>query len=209
LHHPDADSPYSQRKFGRMSYENIVKQLLGIDFYPTSSPGEVRNGTVRRIFCLMECSESRPPRVFLSCSHDSPEHQDRALGLANRLRKDGIDALVDQYAPAPLEGWPKWMTREIQAADSILLICTKTYRARVDGREQPGKGRGVVWESNLVYNLLYESGTDVQRFIPVLFSDEQPSAIPLPLQGLTHYGVEHPQNECVVLIVDDRLRNNH
>jgi TIR domain len=80
------------------------------------------------------------------------------LGLANRLRQDGIDALVDQYNPAPPQGWPKWMEREIQAADFVLLVCTETYLQRVEGREQPGKGRGVVWESNLIYNLLYPEG---------------------------------------------------
>ncbi|MCP4656050.1 MAG: hypothetical protein GY856_11605, partial [bacterium] len=32
------------------------------------------------------------PRVFLSYSHDSDEHRDRVLALADRLRADGIDA---------------------------------------------------------------------------------------------------------------------
>ena len=32
------------------------------------------------------------PRVFISYSHDSREHEDEVLGLAARLRRDGIDA---------------------------------------------------------------------------------------------------------------------
>lgn len=115
------------------------------------------------------------------------------LALANRLRQDGIDALVDQYAPNPPQGWPRWMEHEIQAADFVLLVCTETYRRRVEGREQAGKGRGVVWEGNLIYNLLYPEDAEVQRFIPVLFADGQHSTIPLPLSGLTHYRVDTEQ----------------
>jgi hypothetical protein len=38
----------------------------------------------------------------------------------------------------------------------------------VERREDPGKGRGVLWEATLIYNLLYLQNSEVQRFIPVL-----------------------------------------
>jgi hypothetical protein len=43
------------------------------------------------------------PKVFISYSHDSEAHEDRVLDLANRLRKDGIDAQIDQYETSPAE----------------------------------------------------------------------------------------------------------
>jgi hypothetical protein len=36
------------------------------------------------------------PRVFISYSHDSPEHADRVLALADRLRAEGIDCHLDR-----------------------------------------------------------------------------------------------------------------
>src|SRR3954466_14825160 len=108
------------------------------------------------------------PRVFISYSHDGREHEDRILFLANRLRQDGVDAIIDQYFSNPPHGWPHWTDREIQKADFVILVCTETYLKRVEGREQPGKGRGVLWESDLIYNLLYEQNPDVKRFIPFL-----------------------------------------
>jgi len=84
------------------------------------------------------------PNLFISDSHDSREHQDGVRGLADRLRADGIDAWLDQYAPNPAEGWPMWMEERIRTADFVLLVCTETYRRRVEGREEPGKGRGVL-----------------------------------------------------------------
>jgi hypothetical protein len=129
----------------------------------------------------------------LSYSHDSPEHEDRVLALANRLRGDGIDALIDQYNPAPPLGWPHWMTEQIPAADFVLLVCTETYLRRVQHREQQGKGRGVVWEANLIYNLLYREDPKVQQFIPILFNAADSPFIPLPLEGLTYYRVDTEQ----------------
>ena len=88
--------------------------------------------------------------MFISYSHDSVEHQDRVRALADRLREDGIDAFIDQYAPAPPEGWPRWMDRQIRNADLVPLICTETYLRRVEGREEPGKGRGVWGETERI-----------------------------------------------------------
>jgi hypothetical protein len=47
---------------------------------------------------------SDAPKVFISYSHDSQEHKDRILALANRLRAGGIDCNIDQYEESPAEG---------------------------------------------------------------------------------------------------------
>ena len=88
-------------------------------------------------------SEASPLRVFISYSHDSPEHADRVLALADRLRQDGIDSILDQYIlGSPDEGWPRWMDRQIRDADFVLMICTPTYYRRVMGEETT---RGRAW----------------------------------------------------------------
>jgi SEFIR domain len=45
-----------------------------------------------------------PPKVFISYSHDSPAHEATVLALANRLRGNGIDAVLDQYESFPPRG---------------------------------------------------------------------------------------------------------
>ena len=47
---------------------------------------------------------SEPPKVLISYSHDSPEHEQRVLELANRLRSDGVDCTIDQYVVVPEQG---------------------------------------------------------------------------------------------------------
>ena len=83
---------------------------------------------------------SAPPKVLISYSHDSPEHEQRVLELANRLRADGIDCTIDQYVVAPAEGWPRWMDKQIRDSDFVVMVCIEAYYQRVMGEEQPGKG---------------------------------------------------------------------
>ena len=88
---------------------------------------------------------SSPPRVFISYSHDSQEHADRVLALADRLRSDGVEAWIDQYESAPAEGWPRWMEEQINRVDFVLVVASRVYRARFDNGEAE-RGLGAAWE---------------------------------------------------------------
>lgn len=132
---------------------------------------------------------SNPPRVLISYSHDSAEHKQRVLELSERLRADGIDATIDQYieTTGPSEGWPRWMDEQIRNSDFVLLVCTDTYRRRVEGHEDPGRGHGVLWEGTLIYQYIYNAGTKNERFVPVLLQSATQQNIPMPLQGVASY----------------------
>jgi tetratricopeptide (TPR) repeat protein len=136
-----------------------------------------------------EQGSAQAPTVFVSYSHDSREHADRVLALADRLVQEGIDVILDQYETSPPEGWPRWMDRHICSADSVLMVCTETYFRRVMGEEEPGKGLGVRWEGNLIYQHLYNQDANT-RFVPILFADGQVAHIPTPLQSATYYRVD-------------------
>jgi TIR domain len=69
---------------------------------------------------------SEPPKVLISYSHDSPEHAQHVLELANRLRADGIDCTIDQYVLVPPEGWPRWMDKQVRDSDFVVMVCTET-----------------------------------------------------------------------------------
>jgi len=107
---------------------------------------------------LRLAAEIRPalehPNVFISYSHDSPVHEAKVLALANRLRADGIDAVLDQYESFPAEAWEMWGQRRIQAARFVLVVCTGTYRRRFDGEEESGKGLGATPEAGFIRQLL-------------------------------------------------------
>ena len=133
---------------------------------------------------------SDSPRVFLSYSHDSETHSQRVLSLANRLRSEGLNALLDQYEAAPPEGWPLWMNRQIRDADYVLLIATETYRRRFDGEDEDlSTGRGVRWEGAILSDALYQAGARSASFIPVIFEEEDRVQVPSVLRSMTCYNV--------------------
>src|SRR5947209_7714149 len=129
---------------------------------------------------------SSQPKVFISYTHDSPQHKERVLALSERLRTDGIDCVIDQYVSSPPGGWPRWMINSIEEADFIIMICTETYERRVMGREAKGSGLGARWEGKIIIQKLYEAAEN-NRVIPVCFSGEDRRAIPLFLRDVTYY----------------------
>jgi hypothetical protein len=130
---------------------------------------------------------SEPPKVLISYSHDSPAHAEHVLELADRLRGDGIDCMIDQYVVAPAEGWPRWMDKQIRDSDFVLMVCTETYYQRVMAGEGPGKGLGVRWEGQLIYQAIYRAESMNTMFIPVLFESGNYAHIPAPVQSTTFY----------------------
>lgn len=132
------------------------------------------------------------PIVFISYSHDNSEHIERVFQLSNKLRSEGIDCILDQYETAPPEGWPRWMTNNIKASEYVLMICTSNYYSRVMGLEDKGKGHGLAWEGNLIYNEIYHGGSINNKFIPVLLEDGTIENVPDPLKGFTYYNIDSP-----------------
>ena len=133
--------------------------------------------------------EEKNPKVFISYSQDSVDFADKVLNFSNKLRQEGIDAILDQYEEAPPEGWPRWMETNIEESDYVLIIGSSGYLDKTTGKVGLGVGRGVKWESNLIYQKLYESDTLNPKFIPVVFDNDDLKFIPLPLRGSTYYNV--------------------
>jgi tetratricopeptide (TPR) repeat protein len=132
-------------------------------------------------------------RVFISYSHDSAQHSNRVLQLANDLRGEGVDAWLDQYEEAPLKGWPQWMVDQIREAEFVLVVCTETYNRRFEGREESGPGKGAKWEGAIITTALYESEGKNAKFIPVVFETEDLGHRPHVLQNTTHYELNKTQ----------------
>jgi hypothetical protein len=149
--------------------------------------------------------DTAPPRVFISYSHDGQDHQDRVLELAGRLRADGVDAVIDQYVQSPPEGWPSWCRTQIEQSRFVLMVCTETYLRRVDHKEAPGVGHGVLWEGRLISQHLYEAGSVSTKFVPVLLSDGSDTHVPLTVKGGTIYRVETAEGyEALLRLLTDQ-----
>ncbi|HWN67986.1 MAG TPA: SEFIR domain-containing protein, partial [Haliangium sp.] len=165
-------------------YRHVIAQRLGraapVAEAPAPSrltPPPVRGDTMQR---------PTNPAVFISYTHDSEAHRQQVLDLAQQLRADGADCVMDRFVNgSPPEGWPLWMERQVQRADFVLVVCTATYLRRYRGEEQPGKGLGATWEAVLARQELYESSARNTKFVPILFPGASQDDIPTPLRPYT------------------------
>jgi tetratricopeptide (TPR) repeat protein len=129
-------------------------------------------------------------RVFVSYSHDSPEHRANILDLTQELRRAGIDAQIDQFVEsAPPLSWPLWMNEQIDHSTFVLAVVTETYARRFMNREQPGRGLGVRWEGAIITSELYYASDDRVKFIPVVVRAKDSIHIPSPLRLTTWYDI--------------------
>ena len=102
------------------------------------------------------------PKVFISYSHDSPEHKRWVSELAARLRHNGIDAILDQWDLGPGDDITLFMETGLRDSDRVLVICTDTYVSKANA----GEG-GVGYERMIVTaQLIQNLGTN--KFIPVI-----------------------------------------
>ena len=102
------------------------------------------------------------PTVFVSYSHDSPEHKKWVLKLATDLRTNGVNAILDTWELAPGQDLAAFMTAGIARSDRVLMICSASYVTKADG----GSG-GVGYERLIVTGELVQD-IDTKKFIPVM-----------------------------------------
>jgi hypothetical protein len=139
---------------------------------------------------ILEAKASSPssPRIFISYLAEAHDHlhRDWVLKLANTLRREGVDARLDQHYQSPDEGWPRWLQRELQEADFVILVCTKRYCEAYLSASREIFAPRTHWEGALIRAHMYAEPARLARFVPVLRDDEIVS-IPPPLTGFPAY----------------------
>ena len=109
---------------------------------------------------------SENPKVFISYSHDSPEHKQWVSELAVKLRHNGIDMTLDQWDIRPGDDITRFMERGIVDADRILVVCTDNYVSKAN----TGEG-GVGYERMIITKEIVENQGN-NKFIPIIRQTE-------------------------------------
>jgi len=124
--------------------------------------------------------EEHVPVVFISYSHDSPEHKRWVADLASQLLNNGVQVVLDQWDLGLGDDVPKFMERNLTAADRVLVICTETYVKKAN----EGTG-GVGYEAMIVTaEVVRNLGTS--KFIPIVKQTAKPAVLPISL-GVRYY----------------------
>ena len=153
---------------------------------PTAAPSSLGGPEAR--------SPAKPPRVYISYTWRTEGLKRRALKLAERLHKAGIDTRIDLFyakslhgftPPDPLpdrDSWEAWQEEQIRDADCVLVICTPQY---VESPISTGAWR----DMNFMRQDLESGRAGHRKFIPVGFGTHKANApfIPAFIKGATYY----------------------
>ncbi|MBN2209131.1 MAG: TIR domain-containing protein [Candidatus Coatesbacteria bacterium] len=119
---------------------------------------------------------ANPPKVFISYSWTSEEHKKYVLNLAEKLRSDGVDVILDRWDLK--KGHDKYAFMEKMVNDptvgKVLVVSDRVYAEKADER----KG-GVGTESQIISQEIYGNVAQ-EKFIPIVteFDDEGKPCLP-------------------------------
>ena len=126
---------------------------------------------------MAEETPGTPPKAFISYSWDDGDHKRWTKELAARLRADGVDATIDQWAAVPGDRLPHFMEQAIRENSYVLIVCTPKYKEKSDSRTG-----GVGYEGDIMTGEVHTQGNH-RKFIPVLRRGDRTTAMPSWVAG--------------------------
>lgn len=127
------------------------------------------------------------PKVFVSYSWTSVEHEQFVMDLATSLRNHGVDAILDKWDLKP--GQDKYVFMESMVVDTevlkVLVICDRKYQEKANNR-----AGGVGTESQIISQDLYGKVRQT-KFIPIVceYDDDGQPCLPVFMKGLIYIDV--------------------
>lgn len=120
--------------------------------------------------------EHQRTKIGISYSWDDEGHKAWVHQLADRLTAEGFEVIYDQGQPLGSR-LPHFMEQMVSRADRVLVICTKGYKERLDGRRG-----GVGYEGHLISAEIVRNQGAI-KFIPMLRQGTWSDALPICLDG--------------------------
>ncbi len=117
------------------------------------------------------------PKVFISYSWDNDYHKKWVRSFAERLRKDGIDVMLDQWDAVPGDQLTAFMDKAIRENNFVLIVCTPAYKTKADISHG-----GVGYEGYVIQGEVFTMNNH-RKFIPLLRKGEWTQAAPSALLG--------------------------
>lgn len=120
------------------------------------------------------------PTVFISYSWDNPSHKDWVIALTNELRRNGIDATLDEFITQKgTVNLNRMMIENIMRSEYTLVILTDKYADK--SNEFNG---GVGYETSLLINNIMENA---EKIIPIMrYKGDKSKAVPFYLKGMSY-----------------------
>jgi TIR domain len=116
---------------------------------------------------------SKPPRLFISYSWSTPEHEQWVVDLATELVSSGVNVILDKWDLREGNDSVAFMEKMVTdpSISKVILICDQVYVSKADGR-----AGGVGTETQIISSEVY-SKQDQGKFVAVI-AENDPSGKP-------------------------------
>lgn len=104
------------------------------------------------------------PKLFVSYSWSSPDHEQRVINLATELRESGVDVILDKWDLKEGHDAVAFMEQMVTNKDikKVAIICDEKYALKADGR-----AGGVGTETQIISKNVYENQAQ-EKFVAVV-----------------------------------------
>lgn len=117
------------------------------------------------------------PKVFISYSWSSPEHESWVLNLATELRESGVDAILDKWDLK--EGHDTIAFMEKMVSDptikKVLMVCDRLYVSKANNRNG-----GVGTEAQIISKEVYTQ-QDQSKFVALVLEKDENNKFCVPV----------------------------
>lgn len=148
--------------------------------------------------------DTRIPKVFISYSYDSMEHEDWVLSLATKLCDNGVDVILDKWDLGALgKPLPDFMEKSITQSQRVICIMTPNYKKKTENL-----AGGVGYEYSIITSEIFSDGANTSKFIPLLRNGTDTNAIPTALKGRKYVDMRN-DSEFEEKLINELLRDIH
>lgn len=150
-------------------------------------------------------ADAPPPRAFVSYSWSSDDHTAWVLALAERLRSDGVDVVIDRWYLKPGHDQFKFMEQMVTDPQvrRVLMVCDKKYASKADARSG-----GVGTEAQIISAEVYTKVTQ-EKFIPLLRERDETNSPYLPAYLKSRIYIDFSNDDAFAEAYESLLRTLH
>lgn len=122
-------------------------------------------------------------QVFISYRQTNDGQRKRVRDFAERLRKAGVDVVLDQFFlddhPAgPNDGWAKWSSDRALKTEFVLIVGNKAWFDCFEGMQPAGTGLGAACEAGDIRTRIYKAANVIPNIRVVLLKDGDDKQVP-------------------------------
>ena len=142
------------------------------------------------------------PKVFISYSWSSEQFKETVRIWADRLLKNGIGVVLDQYDLKPGDDMYAFMEQMVldSSVTHVMIVCDKKYSSKANARNS-----GVGTESQIISSELYKK-VKQNKFIPIFVEFDESGEPCIPVYLNSRLGIDFSSIEMVNRNWDELIR---